>query len=72
MGREGERGRLFVGIDLCGGGAGDPAAPRAGPGMGRGGRWARGGAPGRPAAEQRRRRRTPRPVKLNKEGICCS
>lgn len=75
VGREGGREHLFVGIDLCGGVAGDPLLrPCAQTGMGRGGgAGPREGAPGEirgkssPAAG-----RTPlsRSVKLNKEGIC--
>lgn len=74
-GGEGGREHLFVGIDLCGGGAGDPLPrPCAQTGTGRGGgAGPREGAPGEirgkssPAAG-----RTPlsRSVKLNKEGIC--
>lgn len=65
-----EKGRLFVGIDLCWGGGRTPAAPQCPEGEGA----KRGeGAPGEtrgqssPAAG-----RTPlsRSVKLNKEGIC--
>lgn len=72
---EGRRGRLFVGIDLCGGGAGDPPPrPRARTGMGRGGGAGPrgGGARGDPRPEQPAAGRTPlsRSVKLNKEGIC--
>lgn len=72
---EGGRGPLFVGIDLCGGGAGDPpprprarTVDRARRGPGPQGRDARGD----PRPEQPAAGRTPlsRSVKLNKEGIC--
>lgn len=56
---EGGRGPLFVGIDLCGGGAGDPPPrPRARTvDRARRGRWAPGKErPGRPAARAARRR----------------
>lgn len=66
---------MFVGIDLCGGGAGDPPPrPRARTGMGEEGALGPGeGAPGEtrgqssPAAGRTPRSRS---VKLNKEGIC--
>lgn len=71
----GGEGRLFVGIDLCGGGAGDPPPrPRARTRMGRGGSAGPrgGGARGDPRPEQPAAGRMPlsRSVKLNKEGIC--
>lgn len=65
---------MFVGIDLCGGRTGDPAAPPSQDGDGA--RRALG--PGRGALETRGRAAPPpahaasRSVKLNKEGICCS
>lgn len=75
QGREGGRGHLFVGIDLCGGGAGDPRRAPV-PGLGRGEERAPG--PGEWAPRETRGQispaagRTPlsRSVKLNKEGIC--
>lgn len=76
-GSEGGRGPLFVGIDLCGVGAG---APRRAPAPGGGGAEVgalgpprrRGGARGDPRPEQPAAGRAPpsRSVKLNKEGIC--
>lgn len=76
-GGEGGRGRLFVGIDLCGGGAGDPP-PRPGirTGMGRGGG---AGPQGRAPGETRGQsspppgaRRCPVPLNSTKKGYACS
>lgn len=69
------RGHLFVGIDLCGGGAGDP---RCSPVPGRGGGEEGAPGPGDGAPEETRGQSSPaagrtplsRSVKLNKEGIC--
>lgn len=71
----GGRGHLFVGIDLCGGGAGDP---RCSPVPGRGGGEEGAPGPGDGAPEETRGQSSPaagrtplsRSVKLNKEGIC--
>lgn len=75
---EGGRGHLFVGIDLCGGGAGDPpAAPPCPDGdAARRGRWALGrGRPGRPAARAAQPPglcRCPVPLNSTKKGYACS
>lgn len=75
QGGEGGRGRLFVGIDLCGGrGWGPPPRPSAWVRMGRGG----GAGPGEGTPGETRGQSSPaagraplsRSVKLNKEGIC--
>lgn len=67
-----EKGRLFVGIDLCGGGGrGPPPRPSARRGRGRG----RGGRLGRPAAraaQPRGARRCPVPLNSTKKGYACS
>lgn len=67
-----EKGRLFVGIDLCGGGGrGPPPRPSARRGRGRG-RGERLGRPAARAAQPGGARRCPVPLNSTKKGYACS
>lgn len=68
-----EKGRLFVGIDLCwGGGRGPPPRPSARRGRGRGRGRGRLGRPAARAAQPRDARRCPVPLNSTKKGYACS
>lgn len=68
-----EKGRLFVGIDLCwGGGRGPPPRPSARRGRGRGRGRGRLGRPAARAAQPRGARRCPVPLNSTKKGYACS
>lgn len=68
-----EKGRLFVGIDLCwGGGRGPPPRPSARRGRGRGKGRGRLGRPAARAAQPRGARRCPVPLNSTKKGYACS
>lgn len=68
-----EKGRLFVGIDLCwGGGRGPPPRPSARRGRGRGRGKGRLGRPAARAAQPRGARRCPVPLNSTKKGYACS
>lgn len=68
-----EKGRLFVGIDLCGGGGrGPPPRPSARRGRGRGRGRGRPGRPAARAAQPRGARRCPVPLNSTKKGYACS
>lgn len=68
-----EKGRLFVGIDLCwGGGRGPPPRPSARRGRGRGRGRGRLGRPAARAAQPPGARRCPVPLNSTKKGYACS
>lgn len=68
-----EKGCLFVGIDLCGGGGrGPPPRPSARRGRGRGRGRGRLGRPAARAAQPRGARRCPVPLNSTKKGYACS
>lgn len=68
-----EKGRLFVGIDLCwGGGGGPPPRPSARRGRGRERGRGRLGRPAARAAQPRGARRCPVPLNSTKKGYACS